>query len=79
MTCGAPDCRSEIAHTHCVSCGLQITATLPLCTHHHSANDDWAAANRLVCDGLHRGQWAPRLPREQREDDQLDYNSTPGE
>jgi len=52
----------------CASCGLQLAGDATLCPHHHIANDDWAAANRIMCNGIHRGQWAPRLSPTERDD-----------
>jgi hypothetical protein len=31
--------------------------------------DDWAAANRIMCDFFHRKKVPPRLTRPEREDD----------
>jgi hypothetical protein len=41
-----------------------------LCPHHHCVyGDDWASANRIMCDFFHRKKVPPRLAAEQREDD----------
>jgi hypothetical protein len=54
----------------CASCGLQLTGGASLCPHHHCVyGDDWAAANRIMCDFFHRGKIPPRLPQGEREDD----------
>jgi hypothetical protein len=31
--------------------------------------DDWAIANRIMCDFFHRGKVPPRLPQGERDDD----------
>lgn len=55
--------------TLCAACGLGTTAG-ELCPRHHIVyGDDWAAANRLLCDFLHRGKVPPRLSATDREDD----------
>ena len=39
----------------CSQCGLTIPQGEELCPHHTcSVGDDWAEANRLICDFLHR-------------------------
>lgn len=54
----------------CASCGLQLSGDARLCPHHHMGyGDDWAKANRIICDGLHRGQWPKRLSLKERDDD----------
>jgi hypothetical protein len=54
----------------CAACGLQLTGDGALCPHHHCVyGDDWAAANRIMCDFFHRGKVPPRLNRSDREDD----------
>jgi hypothetical protein len=53
----------------CAACGLQTTGG-DLCPHHHVVyGDDWAAANRILCDLLHRGKVPPRLTPAERNDD----------
>jgi hypothetical protein len=54
----------------CALCGLTINTDAGICAHHHcSVGDDWATANRLICDFLHRGKVLERLPAQEREDD----------
>lgn len=59
--CPREDCTSEQVHQHCSSCGTHIFATgQELCTHHHRPDvDDWARANRVYCDLIHRGIMPP--------------------
>jgi hypothetical protein len=41
-----------------------------LCIHHHTVYaDDWAKANRILCDFFHRGKVPARLTPPEREDD----------
>lgn len=43
----------------CASCGSSLSGDVDLCSHHHTGQaDDWARANRLMCDFLHR-KWIP--------------------
>ena len=43
----------------CASCGSSLSGGVVLCSHHHTGQpDDWAQANRLMCDFLHR-KWIP--------------------
>lgn len=65
--CGAPDCTSESPHVHCASCGAGNPNMAGICPHHSVYEDDWAAANRIWCDGIHRQRWAARLPAQDRE------------
>lgn len=54
----------------CAACGFQLSDESALCPHHHSGvGDDWAAANRLMCDFLHRGKIPLRLGPDERADD----------
>ena len=54
----------------CASCGLQLSGESALCPHHHCVfGDDWATANRLMCDFFHRGKIPPRLGPKERDDD----------
>jgi hypothetical protein len=41
----------------CVFCGIRLAETAALCAHHHvgASDEDWASANRMMCDLLHRG------------------------
>jgi hypothetical protein len=41
-----------------------------LCPHHHFVyGDDWAVANRIMCDFFHRKKVPPRLAQSDRDDD----------
>jgi hypothetical protein len=52
----------------CASCGQRVDGDL--CPHHLAAGgDNWAAANRILCDLLHRKKAPARLPRNEREDE----------
>jgi len=54
----------------CASCGLQLSGDAALCPHHHCVyGDDWAIANRIMCDFFHRGKLPPRLTQSERDDD----------
>ena len=55
----------------CVSCGLNIPDDVGLCPHHRVAcgGDDWAVANRIMCDFLHRQTVPRRLTQAERDDD----------
>ena len=55
----------------CVLCGQVTLDTDEICRHHMGGHeDDWATANRVMCDFLHRGVVRPaRL--EQDEDLEL--------
>lgn len=54
----------------CASCGLQIRSDTALCPHHHCVfGDDWATANRMMCDFFHRGIVPSRLPKKDQSDD----------
>lgn len=54
----------------CASCGLQLTGDAALCPHHHCVyGDDWAVANRIMCDFFHRGKVPPRLMPSERDDE----------
>ena len=58
--------------TLCASCGLQLSGDAELCPHHHCIySDDWAAANRIMCDFFHRRRLPPRLPEPDRVDEQI--------
>ena len=54
----------------CAACGLQLPGDAGLCRHHPAiySDADWATANRIICNGLHRGTWAPRLSEAARAD-----------
>jgi hypothetical protein len=54
----------------CASCGLQLSGDAALCPHHHCVyGDDWAVANRIMCDFFHRKKVPPRLAQHDRDDD----------
>jgi hypothetical protein len=54
----------------CARCGLQLGQGAALCLDHVAAGDqDWAAANRIMCDFLHRRKPPPRLRPREREGD----------
>ena len=57
----------------CTQCGIQLPDNYEhgeICGHHASIeSDNWAAANKIVCDGLHRGIWAARLSQQERDAD----------
>jgi len=54
----------------CASCGLQLTGDAGLCPHHHCVyGDDWAVANRIMCDFFHRKKVPPRLSQNERDDE----------
>lgn len=59
----------------CSLCGLSVMRSVedgaPGICDHHSAYfvDDWATANRIVCDLLHRGVEPKRLTEQERADE----------
>ena len=54
--------------TVCLQCGLSTLAAAEICSHHvYGDGDDWATANRIMCDFLHRGVVAA-TPCERDED-----------
>jgi hypothetical protein len=56
--------------SRCASCGIELHSDLTLCPHHRYAyRDDWAAANRIMCDFFHRGKIPRRLTRSERDDE----------
>ena len=62
FACGRTD-----VHSHCCLCGLSYSGDVALCNHHVYGADDWAVANRLICDFVHRKIVPRRLPPEARE------------
>jgi hypothetical protein len=47
-----------------------MTGGAELCAHHHSGEgDDWAVANRIMCDLVHRKRTPARLVSRDRDDD----------
>ena len=60
----------SVAMSLCASCGLQLSGEAALCPHHHCVyGDDWAVANRIMCDFFHRKKVPPRLTATERDDD----------
>jgi hypothetical protein len=54
----------------CASCGLQLYGNAELCPHHHCIfGEDWAVANRIMCDFFHRGKLLARLTPTDKDDD----------
>jgi len=48
----------------CASCGFALSGTAALCRHHAVVYDqDWAVANRIICDLIHRGVVPPASPK----------------
>jgi hypothetical protein len=48
--------RRDAAVSWCASCGLALSGKAALCRHHAVAyGEDWAVANRIICDLIHRG------------------------
>ena len=44
----------------CAQCGLITPDDAEMCVHHVVADEpDWAAANRMMCDFVHRGVAPP--------------------
>ena len=47
-----------------------MTGDAGLCPHHHCVyGDDWAVANRIMCDFFHRGKVPSRLSHSERDDE----------
>lgn len=60
----------------CASCGLSLSGDATLCPHHHAVyGDEWAAANRIMCDFLHRGVLPLRLTKRDRDDDIMECHT----
>ena len=54
----------------CASCGVALSGTAALCRHHAVVyGQDWAVANRIICDLIHRGSFPQRLSEAERADD----------
>ena len=46
----------------CVACGLALAGDADFCPHHQTGYpEDWAVANRIMCDFVHR-KWIPPSP-----------------
>lgn len=53
----------------CAQCGNDVPGAGDLCEFHTCAMpDDWATANRIMCDFLHRGRVPIRLAPEIRDE-----------
>ena len=50
---GAP--AEEAPRSHCPYCGAEVIGRNRVCLAHLVADPDWAAANRAMCDFVHRG------------------------
>ncbi|HEU5320975.1 MAG TPA: hypothetical protein VFX28_09240 [Methylomirabilota bacterium] len=51
----------------CASCGGVTFGDTGICTHHHRVYEhDWAIANRIMCDFIHRGVAPPLLPPDEQ-------------
>jgi hypothetical protein len=48
----------------CPSCGAANPPTSGVCAHHIATEVDWATANRVFCDLLHRRIPPPPIPIE---------------
>lgn len=72
---GLPDdapCGVTQEHRHCAACGLVLPGAHGelLCVHHTCVyGEEWAIANRLMCDFFHRHIEPARLPAAQRVDE----------
>jgi hypothetical protein len=53
----------------CALCGLTVPDGTGVCAHHHTADDDWASTNRIMCDFFHRQRVPDRLTVRERDDD----------
>ena len=51
---GAPPAE-EAPRSHCPYCGAEVIGRNRVCLAHLVADPDWAAANRAMCDFVHRG------------------------
>jgi hypothetical protein len=54
----------------CAQCGSETGTDRALCSFHHDSSvwDDWAKANRIICDWIHRGVVPTRLEAADRDD-----------
>jgi hypothetical protein len=48
----------------CACCGTSNPVGEAICAHHLRPEVDWAAANRIFCDFVHRGIEPPAVPLE---------------
>lgn len=60
----------------CMICGIQRFDNDPepqICPHHvpssKNTKDDWAKANKIMCDFIHRKIEPPRLEKKDRDDE----------
>ena len=55
----------EPIRSNCPYCGAEVVGRNRMCLVHLVADPDWAAANRAMCDLVHRGRAieAPLTPR----------------
>ena len=55
----------------CASCGTPLlSGEAGICSHHHATyGDDWAVANRVMCDFFHRKKVPSRLSLRDRDND----------
>ncbi len=49
----------------CASCGTQSPVEDGICLHHIATEANWAIANRIFCDLLHRRIEPPPVPSEE--------------
>ena len=49
----------------CVSCGLPLYGDADFCPHHECGYADWAVANRIMCDFVHRQRVPLRPPEDE--------------
>jgi hypothetical protein len=45
----------------CALCGTTIPLGVGICPHHITTDENWAVANRVFCDFLHRGVQPARI------------------
>lgn len=54
-------CDDASEHVHCAICSTRLNV-LGVCPHHEEDGPDWAVANRIFCDFIHREKpFPPRL------------------
>ena len=51
----------------CVLCGGLTPDGSAICVYHCSTDEDWATANRIMCDFVHRAIVPRRLAAEERD------------
>jgi hypothetical protein len=64
----------------CAQCGSETGTDRALCSFHHDSSvwDDWAKANRIMCNLLHRGVEPERLTPAERDDQFWAHTPDPG-